>query len=108
IVGLLLVLAERAPRAFTPLTAVGRVALSAYVGHILVIRALGPELIARLFIGTEYLLLLVMVLGATAFAMAWTRWAGQGPLERPVSDLSRRIAALLVRRDPSRDRKQEP
>ncbi|RZT88660.1 uncharacterized protein DUF1624 [Pseudonocardia sediminis] len=98
IVGILLVLADRAPRVFAPLTAVGRVALSAYVGHIVVIWALGPDLIARLFISTGYLLLVVMVVGTTGLAAVWTRWAGQGPLERPVSHLSKSAAALLIRR----------
>ncbi|WP_224391020.1 heparan-alpha-glucosaminide N-acetyltransferase domain-containing protein [Pseudonocardia sp. ICBG1293] len=93
LLGVLLVLGDRVPGPLTPLIAVGSLALTCYVGHIVVIAILGPELLARLFIEHLYLVLVAMVVGALVLATVWRSRLGQGPLERPISYLCRRIAA---------------
>ncbi|MEU3016835.1 heparan-alpha-glucosaminide N-acetyltransferase domain-containing protein [Nocardiopsis sp. NPDC007018] len=73
------VLAERLPRVLYPLTSVGRMPLTVYTGHILVLAvvvALHPEGSAS---GSWYLE--YFVVGSLVFASLW-RWAvGRGPLE---------------------------
>lgn len=74
-----MLLAERLPRPLYPLTSVGRMPLTVYSGHILVLAvivALHPEGSAS---GPWYLEL--FILGALVFASLWRWGVGRGPLE---------------------------
>jgi uncharacterized membrane protein YeiB len=85
-----LVLAERLPRATFPLVSVGAMALTAYTGHII-----APAVLDEYPEGgwTWLAFVAVTVVAATGWRLA----IGQGPLERLLSDSSRRAAALVVR-----------
>ncbi|MFJ8821100.1 DUF418 domain-containing protein [Streptomyces sp. NPDC102467] len=80
----------RLTRLATPVSAVGAVALTAYVLHILAIRVVGmPE-----ETGPALLTLLVFSVTAALSATLWTRHFRRGPLEyalRHVTDLSRYV-----------------
>lgn len=80
VVGCIVVL-ERARwlgRLLTPVIAVGTMSLTAYVGHFLLLMALGVPLGSD----TSVVPLLVFIALAIAFAGAWSRFARRGPLEQ--------------------------
>ncbi|WP_079027369.1 DUF418 domain-containing protein [Streptomyces rimosus] len=60
-----------------PVTAIGTMSLTAYVAHILVIRALGIENVP----GSPLWMLCCFVVAMMAFAMVWKRHFRRGPLE---------------------------
>jgi uncharacterized membrane protein YeiB len=80
VLGMSLVLADRARRLTWPLAATGQLALTMYVGHLLVLHA-APEQVTSDRLGEAALLLgaftLVMVVAATA----WRATFDRGPLE---------------------------
>ncbi|NKE59895.1 DUF418 domain-containing protein [Lentzea sp. PSKA42] len=71
-----LVLAEKLPRLWRPVTAVGSMSLTAYVLHVIAIDATG------LTSGAQPLsVLLAFIAGAIVFALVWSRFFRRGPLE---------------------------
>ena len=80
LLGLCLALARRIPRAITPLVALGRIALSAYVAHLLVI-AIDPAAVrSSTLSGTAWRTLAATVFFAL-FGAWWLRRHRRGPLE---------------------------
>ncbi|WP_062378742.1 heparan-alpha-glucosaminide N-acetyltransferase domain-containing protein [Demequina pelophila] len=68
----------------SPVAALGAMALTAYVAHLLVIAAVGPEMVREPSTVAGAVLLVVLL----ASAWAWRRWRGQGPLERGLTVMS--------------------
>jgi uncharacterized membrane protein YeiB len=86
VIGVCLVAADRLPRVHFPLAAVGSMALTAYVGGIVAVRATGT-----LDYDTNRPWL-VYVLIITAVATVWRLFLGRGPLERLLTWSSLRAA----------------
>lgn len=80
-------------RALSPVAAAGTMVLTLYSAHLLF-------LATGLLDDQSVALYLAMALGGLAFAVAWRRWVGQGPLERVVAAAAgaarRRVAGLLA------------
>ncbi len=86
--------------ALEPLRALGRVALTVYVGHVLVIAALSPLGGAGRFDGVVgWSILIVLVVAGVAVGLACEALGRRGPLEAALSGLS----ALPARRARVRD-----
>jgi uncharacterized membrane protein YeiB len=85
-----LVVAERLPTATFPLVSVGAMALTAYTGQVI-----APTLLDRDFEGGPTWLAFIAVI--VVLSTGWRLVLGQGPLERLLSDSSRRAATLAVR-----------
>ncbi|ASU81292.1 hypothetical protein CDG81_19650 [Actinopolyspora erythraea] len=96
VIGLCL-LAERPHAVLFPLASVGALALTCYVGHLLVLRALGPETLARLMGEHPRTLWLVLVVGALLCSALWRRFLGRGPLEWALHHLAAAPTRALVR-----------
>jgi uncharacterized membrane protein YeiB len=80
--------AERWPRAFAPLAAVGSLALTAYTVHIVVIAIIGTSVVWQ-----PTVLSWLAFLGTTTLACwLWARFLGRGPLERVLHEVSTTIA----------------
>lgn len=80
VLGGCLLVADRAPRAFWPLAALGQLAFTAYVGHLLVLHVWGEEVRAD----TPGAAALVVLAGAGIGALAAVLWRAvlpRGPLE---------------------------
>ncbi len=92
LIGSALLVARWAPRASAPIAAVGRMPLTIYVGHIL---ALGMMMVLDVLTLdlTQFILFLVVPVGV---AMAWSRWAGRGPLERMMTASSRAVTSRIT------------
>lgn len=88
---LLLARLTRLSRLLRPLADVGRMPLTLYCAHLLVLAT--PLLDRR-----PRVLYLAMLTMACAFAMAWRRWVGQGPLERLLAIATKRAARLVTAR----------
>ncbi|MFB9903184.1 DUF418 domain-containing protein [Allokutzneria oryzae] len=73
--------ADRLRVLLTPLSSVGALALTAYVGHLLALKAIGPEQLASMAAQHPYLPWLALVAGTAVFAIVWRRLLGRGPLE---------------------------
>lgn len=97
-------LAERARTLMYPLTSVGRMPLTVYTGHVLVLAvvvgALGPVDWHRPW------LMEGLVLAAVVFAVAWRLLLGRGPLERFLGLCADNSA--LVYQENRRDRSRPP
>jgi hypothetical protein len=78
--GSCLLLARRLPRGAWPLTALGQLALTVYVVHIVVL-AVRPEWLVRATFGPAAVSLLRFTVVATLLAVAWRAVAPRGPLE---------------------------
>ncbi|SFD90352.1 Protein of unknown function [Actinopolyspora alba] len=100
VIGLCL-FAERSRTTLFPLAAVGALALTCYVGHLLVLRAFGPGGLARLIGGHSYGLWLVLAVGALLCAALWRRFLGRGPLEWALHRLSALTGRVIVRGNPT-------
>jgi len=91
VLALALLLTSRIRRVLTPLTAVGTMSLTAYIGHIAVIAILGEQLIAEsptsVYIG--------LVAGIVLFCALWARFLGRGPWERFLHAASSKPANLV-------------
>lgn len=88
-----MLLAERLPRVMYPLTSVGRMPLTVYTGHILVLAvivALHPENAAG---GPFYLEW--FILGSFVFATLWRLLLGRGPLELGLGKVAEGAAVLM-------------
>lgn len=77
----------------TPVTAMGRMSLSVYVLHVLVLMALWASPLAEpWFRGSAggYLVMAGLLALCAGFAMAWGRFLGAGPIERVIGVVSLR------------------
>ena len=86
-------LAERLPRVMYPLASVGRMPLTVYTGHILVLAvivAFHPENAVG---GPFYLEW--FILGSFVFATSWRLLLGRGPLELGLGKVSEGAAVLM-------------
>lgn len=70
-----LVVAEKLPRLWRPVTAVGSMSLTAYVLHVIAIGATGADT------GQPLYVLLSFIAGVIVFALVWSRFFRRGPLE---------------------------
>jgi len=70
-----LVVAEKLPRLWRPVTAVGSMSLTAYVLHVIAIDATGADP------GQPLYVLLSFIAGVIVFALVWSRFFRRGPLE---------------------------
>lgn len=89
-----LVAAARAPRLSAPVAAVGALAFTAYTAQVVVIAAVGPEVVWRP-LATSWL---ALVVATVLVCWAWRTWLGRGPLERLLHGVSTRVADRLVPR----------
>lgn len=80
VVGVAVPVADRWPRLLWPLAAAGRLALTIYVGHILVFAATGDLLLADDLADGLRLVAAFTAISAAA-SVAWLRVAARGPLE---------------------------
>jgi hypothetical protein len=80
VLGGMLLLADRLPRATWPLVATGQVALTVYVGHLLLLDAF-PELLKRGTVPEAALTVGVFMLLAVAASTLWRAVLPRGPLE---------------------------
>ena len=80
VLGGMLLLADWLPRATWPLAATGRLALTVYVGHLLLLAAL-PELLKREEVTEAFLTVGVFVLLTAAACTLWRAVLRRGPLE---------------------------
>jgi hypothetical protein len=80
ILGLTLIVADRLPRLSWPLVATGQLALTIYVGHLLVL-AVAPELLLRGTVEDAWLSILRFALVVVALATLWRLRFARGPLE---------------------------
>ena len=94
-----------------PFRDMGRVSLSIYVLHLVVLMAvwqtdLAPDLAVD---GgwKGWALMAGLLVGCAVFAMTWTRWFGRGPLERLLGVLSLRHSPRSLL-DPSPTSRSEP
>lgn len=98
VLGLCLALGRRVPGLLAPLLATGRLALTVYAGHILLIAVIGLPGMIALLTDVGYGLLLLVLLATPLLALGWAAWAGRGPLERLVATV---VAAASRRTRPS-------
>lgn len=80
--------AHHAPRLAWPLAATGAMTLTLYSAHVLVIAAVGQDMVWK----PSNLAFVVLCAGSILFASLWRWKLGQGPLERGVSIVSRAAA----------------
>ncbi|MBQ6644092.1 MAG: DUF418 domain-containing protein [Saccharopolyspora sp.] len=74
--------AERLRGALTPLASVGALALTAYAGHLLALKAFGVKQLQEVMSsGYTYVPWLVLVAVTLVFCTAWRKLLGRGPLE---------------------------
>lgn len=90
--------ARRAPAVAWPVCAVGSMALTAYVGHLIVIAAVGTEIVWQ----PSNVSLITLWAGIVVCCSLWRWRLGAGPLERWLTAWSTRAAeARLAARHPS-------
>lgn len=92
LIGLALLVASRWPRALWALRATGSMALTLYVAHLIVIAAVGYEMVTE----PSNVSFVALALGLVAFACVWKAMAGQGPLERLLTKASSATASAAV------------
>lgn len=96
VIGLCL-LGERLRGWLTPLSSVGALALTAYVGHLLVLKAFGAKQLSEMTSGHPYLLWLLLTAATVLIATVWRKLLGRGPLEWALHHASISPARLLGR-----------
>lgn len=97
VVAACLAVAVRAPRALAPVAAVGALAFTAYTAQIVVVAAVGPEIVWQPLL-TSWL---AFVAGTVLACWAWRTWLGRGPLERLLHGVSTAVAERVVPREPA-------
>jgi uncharacterized membrane protein YeiB len=80
VLGGMLLLADRLPRTTWPLVATGQLALTVYVGHLLLLAAL-PDLLKREEVAEAFVTVGVFVLLTVATCTLWRAVLPRGPLE---------------------------
>ena len=94
VLGGMLLLADRLPRATWPLVATGQVALTVYVGHLLLLDAF-PELLKRGTVPEAALSVGVFMLLAVAASTLWRAVLPRGPLEATLAAPWRVVERLV-------------
>lgn len=100
VLGGMLLLADRLPRATWPLVATGQLALTVYVGHLLLLDAY-PELLRHETVPAGTLAVGVFMLLAAAACTLWRAVLPRGPLEAALaapSQIIERLARPVVQR----------
>ncbi|WP_296665854.1 heparan-alpha-glucosaminide N-acetyltransferase domain-containing protein [Demequina sp.] len=91
-IGLCCWLAPKARAVLSPIAALGSMALSAYVLHLLVIAAVGREVVYE----PSNVSLVALEVSLVLLAWGWRTWLGQGPLERLLTYVSNAAGELAV------------
>ena len=94
VIGVCLWLGQVARPVMWPLMAAGSMALTLYVAHIIVIAAVGKEIVWE----STNVAYVALCLSALAYACAWKWLVGQGPLEKLMSVASLAAADAVVER----------
>jgi uncharacterized membrane protein YeiB len=100
VLGGMLLLADRLPRATWPLVATGQLALTVYVGHLLLLHAF-PELLKRDTVPEAAFTVGVFMLLAVAASTLWRALLPRGPLEATLAApwwIIERLVQPVVRR----------
>lgn len=97
VVGICVAMAERWPRALWPMSAFGRLALTVYVVHLLLLPVI-PDLLTASEVGRAAWIVLVFTSASCAFAVSWLVVASRGPLELAARWPWQRVLRPLVRR----------
>jgi|TARA_A100001391_G_scaffold59149_1_gene36653 uncharacterized membrane protein len=80
VTGAMLIVADRWPRMLWPLVALGQLALSFYVAHLVALYVFG-DLLRRESVGEAMVSVIVVTAVAVGFAVIWRRHFPRGPLE---------------------------
>jgi uncharacterized membrane protein YeiB len=80
-----------AQRLLRPVALAGAMTLTIYSAHVFVLAWVSTEDLLALWLG--------LVVGALVFAVLWSRWVGQGPLERLVAIPADRARRAVLARD---------
>ena len=80
VTGAALVLVDRWPRSCRPLVALGQLALSFYVAHLIALHFF-KDVLRRASVGEAMVSVLVLTVTASVFAVIWRRYFRRGPLE---------------------------
>jgi peptidoglycan/LPS O-acetylase OafA/YrhL len=100
VLGGMLLLADQLPRSTWPLVATGQLALTVYVGHLLLLDAF-PELLKRDTVPEAFLTVGIFMLLAVAASTLWRAFLPRGPLEAAVAApwwIVERLVQPVVRR----------
>ena len=92
VIGVALLVTAWLPRLMWPLRAAGSMALTLYVLHLIVIAAVGNEMVRQ----PSNMAFVVLCAALVGFACVWRALAGQGPLERLLTVASTRAADSRV------------
>ncbi|MEJ5998248.1 heparan-alpha-glucosaminide N-acetyltransferase domain-containing protein [Corynebacterium sp. H130] len=92
-VGGLSLLAGRVPKLFHPLAVMGTMTLTLYVAHCVALEPLFTQDFVDI---TRTQGLIFQVIVAVVFAIVWKKFFTQGPLEKPVSEISKRVAMAVI------------
>ncbi|PFG95630.1 putative membrane protein [Saccharopolyspora erythraea NRRL 2338] len=88
---------ERLRGVLVPISSVGALALTAYVGHLLALKAVGSDRLGQVISEHLYLPWLVLVAAAMLITTTWRRILGRGPLEWALHRASAWPARLVSR-----------
>ena len=91
-----LILADQLGRVLAPLGALGQLALTAYVGHLLLLLA-WQETFTPAEVGPALLRVAIFACLAAGFAVLWRRWFAYGPLEALLHAAGDRLGRLQRR-----------
>ena len=97
VIGLSLLVSDRLRLLISPLAAVGALALTAYVGHLVALRIYGTENLIATLGDQPYLPWLVLVISALVTTTVWRFALGRGPLEWILHRASTGAASLAHR-----------
>jgi uncharacterized membrane protein len=107
VLGCMLLLADRLPRLTWPLVAIGQLALTVYVGHLLLLDA-HPELLRREAVPEAFFIVGVFMLLVAAACTLWRAVLRRGPLEAVLAApwwIVERLVQRIVRRLGERSRR---
>jgi uncharacterized membrane protein YeiB len=96
-VALLILVARARPRLLEPLAACGRLSLTIYVAHVLVLVAVTPP--GGFSFAQGIAVSAALITAAIAFGLVWRRVGGPGPLERVMRPPLARRPPVQARRD---------
>lgn len=88
---------QRLRRALLPISSVGALALTAYAGHLLALKAVGAERLGQTVQTHPYLPWLVLVVATVALTTIWHALLSRGPLEWVLHHASTAPARLITR-----------
>jgi uncharacterized membrane protein YeiB len=88
---------QRLRRLLLPISSVGALALTSYAGHLLALKAFGPDQLGRMSAENPYLPWLVLVAATMLITTTWRVLLHRGPLEWALHHASTAPARLLTR-----------